>query len=87
MPSSARTIQGAVKAVGIAGLDQHRAAVFGQARFDHVILLKHLRGQHGRTVGANQHLHGMLLNLAADALDLAFGDDVAVAQRITWSEI
>ena len=32
-------------------------------------------------VAADQDLHGMLLHLAADAADLAFGHDVAVAEQ------
>ena len=46
-----------------------------------MILLEETRGQQAGLVAAHQDLHGLILDLAAHALDLALGDDIAMAEE------
>ena len=50
-------------------------------RFHYGILLEDFGGQNAGAIAAHQDLHGMLLHLAANTTDLAFGYYIAVAQQ------
>ncbi len=46
-----------------------------------MVLFEEAGGQQAGLIAAHQDLHGLVFDFAAHALDLAFGDDVAVAEQ------
>ena len=57
-------------------------SVVVHARLDHVIALKHARGQQRRLIAANQNLHRMLdIHFVAHAVNRAFRHDITIVQQ------
>ena len=74
-------VEQAVEAIGIAGFDQDALAIGQELGFDDAVLGEDQGGQAAGFVAADQDLAGLLVDFAADVLDLSFGDDVAVAEE------